>query len=144
MKALNEQQVENERLHQRVSEANAALVEANKASQVQLVQLVDEEKEKAAEERQQLLAQVASLINASADAQEKRLSKKVSVVCDTIDVTNGSFETEQAAYTEGMGNWTSKSREILAGVSISRENVKAKLKGDFAVSALHQLFTVLY
>ncbi|KAL1612935.1 Kinesin-related motor protein [Paraconiothyrium brasiliense] len=136
IKSLNEQQAENERLHQQVQEANSALVQANKASQGRLLQVVDEEKQKSAEERQQLLAQVTSLINANADAQDKRLNEKVFGVCEEIGTANASFEVEHSAYSEGVGNWINKSKDILAGISKSQDTVKTKIKSDF--SAVNQ------
>ncbi|KAJ4286099.1 Kinesin- motor protein [Kalmusia sp. IMI 367209] len=137
VKSLNEQQVENERLHQHVLKANAALVQANKTSQSRLVQVIDEEKQKGAEERQQLLAQVTSLINANGNTQEERLNERVSSVCEEIGAANASFETQQTTYTEGIGSWTTKSKDILAGVSKSRDIVKTKIKGDFATATQH-------
>ena len=136
-KALNEQQVENERLHQQVLEANTALVHANKSSQSRLVQVVDQEKQKASEERQQLLTQLTSLINANAEAQDKRLDEQLLGVCEDIGAANVTFESRQTAYSEGMGNWVSKSKEVLAGISKSQEVVKAKIKGDFATANEH-------
>jgi kinesin family protein 11 len=111
-------------------------VQANKASQGRLLQVVDEENKKSAEERQQLLAQVTSLINASAQARDTRLNEKVFGVCEEIGNTNASFETEQSAYSEGMGNWVDKSKGILAGISKSQDAVKAKIKGDFSAVTL--------
>lgn len=107
-------------------------MQANKASQGHLLQIVDEEKQRSAEERQQLLAQVTSLINASADAKDKRLSERVIGVCEEIGTANASFETEQYAYSEGMGNWVDKSMGILAGISKSQDAVKTKIKSDFS------------
>jgi kinesin family protein 11 len=137
VKDLNEQQAENERLHAQVVEANAALIEANKASQGHLVQVVNEEKQKSVEDREQLLSQITALINANAEAQEKRLDDKLAVVREEIDVANVAFETKQGAYTEGVNAWTDKSRDILAGVSKSRDAVKTKIKSDFAVATQH-------
>jgi kinesin family protein 11 len=137
VKNLNEQQVDNERLQQQVHDANAALLLANKASQGQLTQVIDEEKQKAAEERTQLLTHITSLITANAEAQEKRLSEKISTVSEGIDTASGAFETTQGAYTDGMKAWSNKSQDILTGVAKSREGVKTKIKTDFAVSIIN-------
>lgn len=119
-------------MHQQVIEANTALVQANKASQGRLIQVVDEEKQKSAEERQQLLAQITSLINADADAQDKRLNEKVFSVCEEIGAANASFEAQQSSYSEGMDVWADKSREILDGISKSQDVVKTKIKSDYS------------
>ncbi|KAI4653723.1 hypothetical protein J4E93_001490 [Alternaria ventricosa] len=137
VKDLNDQQIENERLHQQVVEANAALVEANKTSQGQLEKVVNEEKQKSAEDRQQLLSQLTAIINANADAQEKRLDQKLSVVREEMNAANAAFETKQDAYADGVIAWSDKSRDILAGVSKSRDAVKTKIKSDFAAATQH-------
>lgn len=131
-KSLHEQQAENERLHQQVLQANTALVQANKSSQGRLLKVIDEEKQKSVEERQQLIAQVASLINATGDANDKRLNERMNDVCEEIGDANASFETEQSVYSEGMDNWVEKSKGILAGISRSQDAVKTKIKGDFS------------
>jgi kinesin family protein 11 len=133
VKDLNEQQAENERLHQHVLEANTALVKANKVSQGQITHIIDEEKQKSAEERQRLLSQITALVSATADAQEIRLNEKLSTVSDDISVANTSFETKQGTYSEGVHAWANRSQDILAGVSKSRDTVKTKIKSDFAV-----------
>ncbi|KAF1958804.1 kinesin-domain-containing protein [Byssothecium circinans] len=137
VKSLNEQQTENERLQQQVLEANAALLQANKASQVQLTQVIDEERQKSAEERDQLLASITSLISSNAEAQDKRLNEKISRVSENINTANEAFETRQDTYADGMKSWTSKSQGILAGVAKSREGVKSKIKSDFVAATQH-------
>lgn len=132
---LNEQQADNEHLHQQVLDANTALIEANKASQATLVEVVEEEKEQSAVDRQQLLTQITALVSANAEAQEKRLSEKLSSVSERISAANVAFESRQGAYTEGVNAWSNRSRDILAGVSKSRDVVKTKIKSDFAVSS---------
>jgi kinesin family protein 11 len=137
VKDLNEQQAEIERLHQQVLEANAALVEANKASQSRLQQAIDEEKQQSAGDRQQLLSQITVLINGNAEAQEKKLDEKLAAVRAEITAANVAFETKQGAYTEGATAWSNRSRDILAGVSRSRDVVKSKIKSDFAAATQH-------
>ncbi|KAH5381322.1 hypothetical protein HBI33_145480 [Parastagonospora nodorum] len=137
VKDLNEQQAENERLHQQVLDANAALVQANKSSQGQITHIMDEEKKRSAEERQRLLSQITALVSATADAQEMRLSEKLSGVSEEIGAANTAFEAKQETYTEGIHAWSSKSQDILAGVSKSRDAVKTKIKSDFAAATQH-------
>lgn len=133
IKSLNEQQAENERLNQQILEANAALVASNKAAQGRLVEVVDEEREQSALERQQLLAQITSLVTANAEAQEKRLRQQMAGVSDNIGAANVAHNTQQSVFEEGINAWSGKSKDILSGVSKSRDAVKSKIKGDFAV-----------
>lgn len=134
VKDLNEQQADNERLHQQVVDANSALIRANKASQGQLQQIATEEKEKSALDRQQLLSQITALINADAEAQEKRLTDKLLNASEGIGAANTAIETAQESYTEGVDAWSTRSKDILVGVSKSRDVVKTRIKSDFAVS----------
>jgi kinesin family protein 11 len=137
VKDLNEQQAENERLHQQVLDANAALVTANKASQGQIAHIVDEEKQKSAEERHRLLSQITALVSATADAQDMRLNEKLTGVSDEIGAASTAFEAKQDTYTSGINSWSSRSQDILAGVSKSRDAVKTKIKSDFAAATQH-------
>ncbi|KAF1913608.1 P-loop containing nucleoside triphosphate hydrolase protein [Ampelomyces quisqualis] len=137
VKDLNEQQAENERLHQEVLDANAALVKANKTSQGQIAHILDDEKHKAAEERQRMLSQITALVCATADAQEIRLKEKLAGVSEEIGAASTAFEAKQETYTEGINAWSAKSQDILSGVSKSRDAVKTKIKSDFAVATQH-------
>ncbi|KAJ4374089.1 Kinesin- motor protein [Neocucurbitaria cava] len=137
VKDLNEQQAENERLHQQVLQANTALIESNRASQGKLVQVVNEEKQQSAEDRQQLLSQITALIDANAVAQEQRLNEKLSGVSDEVGAATEAFGNKQEVYTESVHAWSDRSREILAGVSRSRDVVKTKIKSDFAAATEH-------
>ncbi|KAF2703908.1 kinesin family protein-like protein [Pleomassaria siparia CBS 279.74] len=134
VKNLNEQKAENDRLHHQILDANTSLAEANEASQTRLVQVIDEEKQKSAEERLNLLSQVTLLINANAETQEKRLSDRVASVSEGIGSATAAHDLKQVAYKEGMDAWATRSKDIVAGVSKSREGVKSRLKSDFAAA----------
>ncbi|KAF2476623.1 kinesin-domain-containing protein [Lindgomyces ingoldianus] len=123
-RCLNEQQDENSQLHLQILNANTAL-------------LADEEKQKSVEERQQLLAQITSLINSSAEVQVERMNERISSVSEEISGANAAFNTKQTAYSQGMSAWSDRSKEIVFGVSKARDNVKAKIKTDFAVATQH-------
>ncbi|KAF2275951.1 kinesin family protein-like protein [Westerdykella ornata] len=134
VKSLNEQQAENDRLRQQICEANSALVASNKTAQTRMVDVVEEERERSASERQQLLAQITSLITANAEAQEKRLREQMALVSDSIAAANAEHHVQQSVYNEGMDAWSAKANDIMNGVSKSRDNVKAQIKADFAAA----------
>ncbi|KAF1358484.1 kinesin-domain-containing protein [Lizonia empirigonia] len=134
LKSLDEQQAENDRLHRRILEANTSLIEANKTSQSRLVQLIDEETQKSTEERLLLLNQVTSLINASADDQEKRLRDRISNIGAEIGVSTAAHEVEQVTYNESMNAWRIRSKDTVVGVTESRERVKSRIKSGFATA----------
>lgn len=137
IKNLNAQQAENARLNQQILEANAALVASNKAAQGRITEVVDDERQKSAAERQQLFSQITSLITATAEAQEKRLSEQMAGVSGEMGAANATHNTQQSVYNEGMSAWSSKSQEIVAGAARSRDGVKAKIKADFAMATQH-------
>jgi hypothetical protein len=117
-------------------QADAALLAANKSAQGRLTQIIEEEKLKAAEERQSLLSQMTTLIHATAEAQDNRLASKVLTVNDGIDSSHAAYKVTHDAYNQGMDTWSGKSKDIIGDVVKSRDNVKMKIKADFAVSTL--------
>ena len=88
------------------------------------------------------MAQITSLINTSAENQEKRLIEQMSSVSEDIRAANAAHDLEQATYNEGMGAWLDRSKDIVVGVSKSREGVKTRIKSDFAVSFLYFPFSL--
>ncbi|KAF2738438.1 kinesin-domain-containing protein [Polyplosphaeria fusca] len=134
---LAEQQAENERLHGQILQANAALVEANKTAQGRIVEVIDDEQTKAADERQRLLAQITSLINASAEAQNHRLSERLSGVSSAIDSSHDEHNKREAAYSKAMSSWSAKSKDIVTGVAKARDGIKTRIKADFAAAGEH-------
>lgn len=137
VKSLNAQQTENDRLHAQVLEANAALLAANCHTQGRLAQVVDEEKQKSADERQQLLQQITALIGASADAQDQRMNEKLASVGAELGAANAAFETQQDAYTTGVESWNNQSKSIVASVATARDAMKTKLRGDYEMATQH-------
>ncbi|KAL1611566.1 Kinesin-related motor protein [Nothophoma quercina] len=137
VKSLNAQQAENDRLNAQVLEANTALLAANNHTQGRLAQVVDEEKHKSAEERQQLLQQITALISANADAQDQRMNEKLASVGAELGAANTAFETQQATYTSGVEAWNDQSKSIVAGVTASRDAMKTRLRGDYEMATQH-------
>ena len=137
VKSLNAQQAENDRLHAEVLEANAALLAANSHTQGRLAQVVDEEKQKSTEERQELLQQITALLGANADAQDMRMNEKLASVGAELGAANAAFETQQSAYVAGIEAWNNQSKSIVAGVTTSRDAMKTKLRGDYEMATQH-------
>ncbi|KAF2088802.1 kinesin-domain-containing protein [Saccharata proteae CBS 121410] len=137
VKQLEEQQIEVEGLRQQISQANTQAIGANKNTQARLNSVIETEKEKAAAERQQLLTQITALLDSNAAAQEKRLTEAVVGVNEEIDSANTNFESANQAYNQGMDGWVTNNADFLNNVVKSRENVKTKIKGDFAAANAH-------
>ncbi|KAF2815125.1 kinesin-domain-containing protein [Mytilinidion resinicola] len=137
IKHLHEQQAEADQLRQQIVQADTALLAANTSAQGRLSQIIEEEKLKAAEERQNLLTQMTSLINSTAEAQESRFAGKMLNVNESIDSSHAAYHITHNAYNQGMDNWVGKSKDIIGGVTKSRDNVKAKIKADFSAANDH-------
>ncbi|KAL0262521.1 Kinesin-related motor protein [Diplodia seriata] len=137
IKQLNEQHTEVDTLRKHMSAANMEVLAANKAAQTSVVSVVEEEKQKAAAEREELLAQMAALINSTAAAQEQRLADRIANVGKDLDTANTNFETATETYNTNMDGWTNKASDLVGGVVKSRENVKTKIKADFASANEH-------
>ncbi|KAK8237786.1 P-loop containing nucleoside triphosphate hydrolase protein [Phyllosticta capitalensis] len=137
IKQLNEQQGEVDSLRKQISEANLEVLRANRATQSSLVAVMEEEKQKAAAEKEALLAQMAALINTNAATQEQRLAERIASVSQGLESTNTDLETANQTYGEGMDAWSGKASELISGVVKSRENVKTKIKADFAAANEH-------
>ena len=140
VKHLNEQQAEANQLRQQIVQADMALLAANSTAQNKLAQVINEEKLKAAEERQHLLTQITSLVNSTAEAQESRMTSKIIGVSEGIDSAHAAYNTVYGVYNQGMDNWSEKSKELVSSVVGSRDSVKTKIKADFAVSFSTCLF----
>lgn len=137
VKSLTTQQTENDRLHAQVLEANATLLTANNHTQGRLAQVVDEEKQRSAEERQQLLQQITALIGANADAQDQRMNERLASVSAELGNANAAFEAQQTTYTTGVEAWNNQSKSIVAGVATSRDAMKTRLRGDYEMATQH-------
>ncbi|KAK7544460.1 P-loop containing nucleoside triphosphate hydrolase protein [Phyllosticta citribraziliensis] len=137
IKQLNEQQGEVDSLRKQISEANLEVLRANRATQSSLVSVIEEEKLKAAAEKEALLAQMTALINNNSTSQEQRIAERIASVSQSIDSANTGLETANQSYGEGMDAWSGKASELISGVVKSRENVKTKIKADFAAANEH-------
>lgn len=137
VKRLNEQQAEANQLRQQIFQADMALLAANKTAQSRLSQVIGEEKLKAAEERKNLLTQITSLVASTAEAQESRMTSKILGVSEGIDSSHSAYNAIRDAYNQSMDVWSEKSKDIITGVIKSRDNVKTKIKADFAAANDH-------
>lgn len=137
MKHLNEQQYEADSLRKQIVKANSDLVFANQIAQDTMKQVVESEKIKAAEERRNLLVQVTSLINATAEAQDTRMTDHVLTIGQDLSAARAAHATAHETYGQGMDAWSEKSKELVNKVTKSRDGVKTKIKADFAVSCIY-------
>ncbi|KAI6902086.1 kinesin-domain-containing protein, partial [Hortaea werneckii] len=131
IKRMNEQQTEADRLRQQIAQANSSFVEAGQASQKQLQEAVDVERQTAASERQDLLAKITGLINDSAVAQESRMSGHLEQASKRIKTSEDEYRVAQQVYGNGMDMWTANAQALIDTSVKSREAVKSKIRGDW-------------
>lgn len=135
VRELNEQKSGAEKLRQQIVEANNELAVKNTASTIRLTTLLEEERETQAAERQVLLTQITSLINSTAQKREKRIESGIASIRTEFDEHSVAHGKAHEDYVAGERLWAEQSDEIVNNVIRSRDNVKSKLKADFAVSA---------
>jgi kinesin family member 11 len=109
-------------------------MQANAAASARLDATLVEERQQLAKDRQSLLSQISSLVMAQGEAQDLRLSTKITAVQKEIISSKQTFEASQAKYSAGMDSWNDKETSLVGEVLRSRETLKSKLKEDWVVS----------
>jgi kinesin family protein 11 len=110
------------------------MLQSNKSVSARIQEVMEQERRQAAEERQQLLAQIAALIGTQADLQEKRLAGKAADIERCMLESNTAFEGNVVEYSTGMDAWGVKDAQLLEDISQSKATLKKKLQDDWSVS----------
>jgi len=134
LRHINAQKSESERLRQQLYIAHDLVAQANQAASSRMGEILQEEREQNAVDRQTLLSQIANLVNAQGQTQDARLSGKIELVQNNIKASKESFESSTAQYENGMISWSASEDKLLEEVVRSRETLKSKLKEDWMVS----------
>ncbi|KAI0895705.1 kinesin-domain-containing protein [Annulohypoxylon nitens] len=137
LKHITSQKKESDALREQLQRAGETAVLSNSSISAQLQEVVNEERRQAAEERQKLLTQITSLINAQALAQESRLANKASSIQQNVQENSAALEGSMSQYSEGMDKWNKKESQLLEEVASSRDILKAKLKDDWTAANKH-------
>lgn len=119
-------------------------MQANAAASARLDAVLAEERQQLAADRQSLLSQISSLITAQGEAQDLRLSAKITEVQKDIISSKDTFEASRAKYSEGMDTWNDKETSLVGEVLRSRETLKSKLKEDWVVSVHPKSYSISY
>jgi kinesin family protein 11 len=117
-----------------LQDASRAAVEQNTIISRHMQEEIEEESRQAAEERQRLMFQIASLINAQAKAHESRLNQKTAQLQERMLETNATLENCVARYGHAMDDWDRNDGRLLDAVSASKGVLKAKLDDTWKVS----------
>lgn len=134
LRNINDQKAESDRLRQQLENASQAMVQSNEAVASKIQEVVEAERKQAAAERQDLLAQISSMINSHAETQEWRLASKTAAIQQTVADSSREFEGSVSQFSQGMDAWNVKDSQLLAEVAKTRETLKVKLKDEWTVS----------
>ncbi|OLN84318.1 Kinesin-like protein bimC [Colletotrichum chlorophyti] len=131
VKHITEQRSESNRLRQQLQSATDTITEQNANISAQIRQVLDEERKQAAQDRQNLLAQITTLVNAQAETQETRMAEKAAQLQKSVLDSNVSLQGNMAQYSEDMDSWDTKEGQLLDEVAKSRDMIKKKLQDDW-------------
>ncbi|KAK8851380.1 P-loop containing nucleoside triphosphate hydrolase protein [Apiospora arundinis] len=131
LKHITAQKQESDSLRTQLEEASETIVESNKSISSKIQEVISEERRQAAEERQNLLLQITSLINSQAELQESRLANRAASIQQSVRETNSAFEGSVSQYLQGMDGWGDKEGQLLSDLAKSRDTMKTKLKDDW-------------
>lgn len=137
IRRMNEQRTEAQRLREQIAAANTAFVEVGDVARAQLQRSVEEERETAAVERAGLLANIATLVNDSARAQETRVASRIESANKRIKTSESEFRAAQQLYGDGMDLWGANAQALIDSAVKSREAVKGRLKADWTTANQH-------
>jgi kinesin family protein 11 len=135
LRHLRAQKAESDRLRHELEEAAQAIVESNESVSTRIQEVLDEERQQAAAERQALLMQITKLVNAQGELQDSRLADKAAQIQESILDSNKTFEGSVAEYSTGMNAWSERDSKVLEEVTSSRDALKNRLKDDWTVSS---------
>ncbi|CAK7215418.1 Kinesin-related motor protein [Sporothrix bragantina] len=137
LKQMNTQRDESEVLRKQVEAAGQAAILSSTTATEQLQQVIDDERKQAAEDRQQLLAQIGSLINDHASKQESRIAAKTEAIRGQMAESNTAFEGGLETYATGMDAWNTTADAFVQDASKSRDALKLRLQEDWTVANEH-------
>lgn len=110
------------------------MVDQSEALATRIQEVVEEERAQAAEDRQQLMAQIGTLVSAQAEAQEKRLAEKAALLRKGLTDASSTLGSSVERYDESMEAWDKKEGKLLEDVKGSRDSLKTRLQDDWNVS----------
>ncbi|KAI9785564.1 MAG: kinesin motor protein cin8 [Peltula sp. TS41687] len=134
---IDSQKSEADRLQQDLLLANVRAVEAHHIASSRLERVLEEERKRAASEREQLLSQISSLVHASGKAQDERWSTKLSTLRQDIHTSRVALEGAVGSYRQGVSQWSHQGQAFKEEVSKSRESLKSRLKQGWTEATQH-------
>lgn len=132
-KHMKEQKAEIERLGKELTSATATASEATEKAQESLKTILVEERENSAKDRQNLIAQITTLINSNADEQDERLSKRVDGLQAEITATKTALDEASKTHQNGLDTWSEREESFYTSLCTAQETVRRILSEDWQV-----------
>lgn len=137
LKHVNAQRAEANNLRLQLHAASELAMQSNEAASAKLDEVLREEREQVAADRQTLLSQLTSLVTSQGEAQDQRLALKIGDVQKSVLSSKEAFEASRVTYGLGMDTWNQKEGKLVEEVLRSRETLKSKLKEDWMAANKH-------
>ena len=137
LKHVSAQRTASDTLRRQVQDATQAMVKSNVAVLERIEEAVGEERQQAAQDRQELLEQITNLINNQAKEKEMRLTGRAIELQQNVRNSNSTFQDSVEQYYRGMDSWDSREAEFLDEAAKTRETLKSRIKDDWAAAKSH-------
>ena len=128
---MNSQKAEADDLRQKASSAAKAAMQADADVSMRLETCLNEERAQASRDRQNLLAEITTLINSSGEAQDSRWVSKINAVRKDIASGRSTLDTANENYNTKMDVWSEKENLLIGEVLKARDALKNKMKDDW-------------
>ena len=133
VRQLEEQRSENDKLRNQILAANSQIRSASASITQRLEDNTAAERAKAAQERADMLVQITAIVNANAEAQQKRLEHNLVAMGDDLEKARNAHEKEEISYAEGMNELQAKAERTVDDVMRKSELTDAALQSDYVV-----------
>lgn len=137
LKHVKAQKAEADELRKQLNAASEVAMQSNAAASSRLEAILQEERQQAAVDRQNLLSQITSLVMTQGESQDQRLGSKIAEVQQSVLASKENFESSRAQYHQGMDAWGVKEDSLVDEVARARETLKCKLKEDWQAANKH-------
>jgi kinesin family protein 11 len=136
LRHINEQRAEADDLREKLHMASELAMRLNADAATKLDQILQEERQQAALERQDLLSQISSLVMEQGEVQDQRLAAKIGDVQKSVLSSKETFEASRSEYRQNMNTWDEKEGKLIERVLQSRDTLTSKLNDDWEVGKL--------
>ncbi|KAI4285689.1 MAG: hypothetical protein L6R35_004599 [Caloplaca aegaea] len=131
VKHVSTQKAEADELRSQMSNAAQEAMKAKTEMSLQLESALMDERAQAAQDRQDLLSQISSLVSKSGETQDARWQSKIDTMRSDIATSRSTLEAEETKYSESMSVWSQKENLLIQEVLKSRDTLKSRMKSDW-------------